>query len=190
MDPCAKQMHVKRGPKVDPLRIESGPSWRVCFWPLYFIRCAEALQATASAAGILNCIRQPALLVFVGDHRQTPGGLSKGRAAAANRQKLLQRPLQGRPQLRLQKLYISISGTKNEPKTDLLVLVMTIFSVLLMKEVPCFQSLQSRRFEARQGLAEATPRTQNVLAQGQSEAYGDSKLYNTIVEVPARLNLK
>ena len=43
-------------------------------------------------------------------------------------------------------------------------------SVLLMKEVPCFQSLQSRRFEARRGLAEATPRTQNVLAQGQSEA--------------------
>ena len=33
------------------------------------------------------------LFVFVGDHRQTPGGLSKGRAAAANRQKLLQRPL-------------------------------------------------------------------------------------------------
>ena len=31
--------------------------------------------------------------MFVGDHRQTPGGLSKGRAAAANRQKLLQRPL-------------------------------------------------------------------------------------------------
>jgi hypothetical protein len=43
--------------------------------------------------------------------------------------------------------------------------------------------------EARRGLGEATPRTQNVLAQGQSEAYGDSKLYNTIVEVPARLNL-
>ena len=59
-----------------------------------------------------------------------------------------------------------------------------------MKEVPCFQSLQSRCFEAPRGLAEATPRTQNVLAQGQSEAYGDSKLYNTIVEVPARLNLK
>ena len=35
----------------------------------------------------------PALIVFVGDHRQTPGGLSKRRAAAANRQKLLQRPL-------------------------------------------------------------------------------------------------
>ena len=50
------------------------------------------------------------------------------------------------------------------------------------------QSLQSRRFEARRGLAEVTP--QNVLAQGQSDAYGDSKLYNTIVEVPARLNLK
>ena len=38
--------------------------------------------------------------------------------------------------------------------------------------------------EARRGLGEATPRTQNVLAQGQSEAHGDSKLYNTIVEVP------
>lgn len=29
----------------------------------------------------------------MGDHRQTPGGLSKGRAAAANRQKLFERPL-------------------------------------------------------------------------------------------------
>ena len=45
LDPCAKQMYFKRGPKVDPLRIESGPSWRVCFWPLYFIGCDEALQA-------------------------------------------------------------------------------------------------------------------------------------------------
>ena len=42
---------------------------------------------------LLAAIQQPALLVFVGDHRQTPGGLSKGRAAAVNRQKLLQRPL-------------------------------------------------------------------------------------------------
>ena len=68
---------------------------------------------------------------------------------------------------------------------------------MLMQEVACFKSLQSRRFEARRGLGEArrglgeaTPRTQNVLAQGQSEAHGDSKLYNTIVEVPGRLNLK
>ena len=28
----------------------------------------------------LAAIQQPALLVFVGDHRQTPGGLSKRRA--------------------------------------------------------------------------------------------------------------
>ena len=41
----------------------------------------------------LAAIQQPALVVFVGDHRQIPGGLSKGRAAAANRHKLLQRPL-------------------------------------------------------------------------------------------------
>ena len=40
----------------------------------------------------LAAIQQPALIVFVGDHRQTPRGLSKGRAAAANRQKLLHRP--------------------------------------------------------------------------------------------------
>ena len=33
------------------------------------------------------------LTVYIGDHRQTPGGLSKGRAAADNRRKLLQRPL-------------------------------------------------------------------------------------------------
>ena len=46
-----------------------------------------------------------------------------------------------------------------------------------MKEVPCFQSLQSRHFEARRGLAQATPPMQNVLAQGQSEAHGDSKYY-------------
>ena len=48
----------------------------------------------------------------------------------------------------------------------------------------------SRLGEARQGLDEATHRTQNVLAQGQSEAHVDSKPYNAIVEVPARLNLK
>ena len=42
---------------------------------------------------LLAAIQQPALIVFVGDHRQTPGRLSKGRAAAANRKKLLQRPL-------------------------------------------------------------------------------------------------
>ena len=34
-----------------------------------------------------------ALQQAIGDHRQTPGGLSKGRAAAENRRKLLQRPL-------------------------------------------------------------------------------------------------
>ena len=49
LDPCAKQMYFKRGPKMDPLRIESGPSWRVCFWSFYFIRCAEALQAAMCA---------------------------------------------------------------------------------------------------------------------------------------------
>ena len=41
----------------------------------------------------LAAIQQPTLTVFIGDHRQTPGGLSKGRAAAVNRRKLLQRPL-------------------------------------------------------------------------------------------------
>ena len=83
---------------------------------------------------------------------------------------------------------------KTNPKTSplyLLVSIMTIFPFLLCWwKRSRFQSLQSRRFEARRGLAEATPRTQHVLAQGQSEAHGDSKLYNTIVEVPARLKLE
>ena len=53
---------------------------------------------------------------------------------------------------------------KNESKTSpffLLVLVMPIFPLLfcLMKEILRFQSLQSKRFEAQRGLAEATPRT-------------------------------
>ena len=39
--------------------------------------------------------------------------------------------------------------------------------------------LPSRRSEAHRGLPEARPRTQNVLARGQSEAHGDSNLYNT-----------
>ena len=109
--------------------------------------------------------------------------------------------IQGRPPLRLQNSY-QFKVQKTNPKTsllDLLVLIMTTcpFLLFLMQEVACFKSLQSRRFEARRGLGEArrglgkaTPRTQNVLAQGQSEAHGDSKLYNTIVEVPGRLNLK
>ena len=37
----------------------------------------------------------------------------------------------------------------------------------------------SRRSEAHRGLPEARPRTQNVMARGQSEAHGDSNLYNT-----------
>ena len=41
----------------------------------------------------LAALQQAMLTVFIGDHRQTPEGLSKGRAAAANRRKLLQRPL-------------------------------------------------------------------------------------------------
>ena len=50
-------------------------------------------------------------------------------------------------------------------------------------------AIEALRGSARPGRGQAT-RTQNVLAQGQSEAHGDSKLYNTIVEVPGRLNLK
>ena len=41
----------------------------------------------------LVALQHAMLTVYIGDHRQTPGGLSKGRAAADNRRKLLQRPL-------------------------------------------------------------------------------------------------
>ena len=45
----------------------------------------------------------------------------------------------------------------------------------MMKQV-CWHS---RRSEAHRGLPEARPRTQNVMVRGQSEAHGDSNLYNT-----------
>ena len=35
LDPCAKQIYFRRDPKVDPLRIESGPSWRARFGSLH-----------------------------------------------------------------------------------------------------------------------------------------------------------
>jgi hypothetical protein len=87
---------------------------------------------------------------------------------------------QGRPQLRLQKSDLPKANPKLASCTCLSWSRQSFSFCSVDEEVPCFQSLQSRRFEARRGLA--TPRTQNVLAQGQSEAYGDSKLNNTIVE--------
>ena len=54
----------------------------------------------------------------------------------------------------------------------------TFFGLVLgamMKQV-CWHS---KRSEAHRGLPEARPRTQNVMARGQSEAHGDSNLYNT-----------
>ena len=80
------------------------------------------------------------------------------------------------------KNHISFRCPKNEPKTSLsylLVLLMTLFPFL----ASCRWKNACKWGALRLGdaLAEATPRTQNVLAQGQSEAHGDSKLYNTIV---------
>ena len=49
-------------------------------------------------------------------------------------------------------------------------------------------AIEALRGSARPGRGHASDAKR--IAQGQSEAYGDSKLYNTIVEVPARLNLK
>ena len=68
LDPCAKQTYFRRDPKVDPLRIESGPSWRACFGPFILsdvlklckLLCAQnvKLEATCNTnsimAGILN----------------------------------------------------------------------------------------------------------------------------------------
>ena len=82
------------------------------------------------------------------------------------------------------KNHISFRCKKRTPK-----LASCTFFLLCWCKRSRFQSMQSRRFKARRGLGEATPRTQNVLAQGQSDAHGDSKLYNTIVEVPASAEL-
>ena len=46
----------------------------------------------------LVTISQPLLAIFIGDHHQTPGGLSKSRQAGIHRKKLLRRPL-GLPDL-------------------------------------------------------------------------------------------
>lgn len=35
LDPRAKETYLKRGQKVDPLEIKSGPPWRVQFWSLF-----------------------------------------------------------------------------------------------------------------------------------------------------------
>ena len=51
----------------------------------------------------------------------------------------------------------------------------------MMKQV-CWHSRRSeahRGLPETRGLPEARPRTQNVVARGQSEAHGDSNLYNT-----------
>ena len=74
-----------------PMRYSSFSQWLSRIWLAFMDESQQYGNYHEIAA--LAAIQQPALIVFVGDHRQTPGGLSKGRAAAANRQKLLQRPL-------------------------------------------------------------------------------------------------
>ena len=61
LDPRAKETYLKRGQKVDPLEIKSGPPWRVQFWSLslwqicwsVYFKLKLIWPATA-AAGILN----------------------------------------------------------------------------------------------------------------------------------------
>ena len=46
LDPRAKETYLKRGQKVDPLEIKSGPPWRVQFWPLH---CGKSVEAFISS---------------------------------------------------------------------------------------------------------------------------------------------
>ena len=46
LDPRAKETYLKRGQKVDPLEIKSGPLWRVQFWPLH---CGKSVEAFISS---------------------------------------------------------------------------------------------------------------------------------------------
>ena len=73
------------------MRYSSFSQWLSRIWLAFMDESQQYGNYHEIAA--LAAIQQPALIVFVGDHRQSRGGLSKGRAAAANRQKLLQRPL-------------------------------------------------------------------------------------------------
>ena len=74
------------------MKYSSFSLWLSRAW-LAFMDESQHMYGNYHEIAALAAIQQPALIVFVGDHRQTPGGLSKGRAAAANRQKLLHRPL-------------------------------------------------------------------------------------------------
>ena len=114
------------------------------------------------------------------------------------------KPIQGRPYIVAKKdtNFRRQKRTQNKPLIPACLDHdnLSLAVVMLMKDVPCIESWfelskvcnrgASRHFAAQRGLSEATPRTKNILAQGQSEAHGDSKLYNTSVGVPAGLNLK
>ena len=43
LDPRAKETYLKRGQKVNPLEIKSGPPWRVQFWSLH--NCCKFVEA-------------------------------------------------------------------------------------------------------------------------------------------------
>ena len=82
---------------------------------------------------------------------------------------------QGRPQHCLQKSYqfqVPKTNPKLAPCTCLSWSLQSFLFCYVDERGPVFHSLQSWRFEARRGLAEATPRTQNVLAQGQARLTG------------------
>ena len=72
------------------MRYSSFGHWISRTWPAFMDESQQYGNYHEIAA--LAAIQQPTLTVFIGD-QQTPGGLSKGRAAAVNRRKLLQRPL-------------------------------------------------------------------------------------------------
>ena len=103
--------------------------------------------------------------------------------------------LQGRPPIPSPK-NLSILDAKNEPFKNLpcTCLSKPLSSLAVMKlmnkcqtieRFRIFHFLRPRLNEA----GEAWPRPRRgVLAQRQSEAHGDSKVYNTIVGVPAGLN--
>ena len=65
--------------------------WISCAWLAFMDESQQYGNYHEIAA--LVALQQAMLTVYIGDHRQTPGGLSKGRAAVDNRRKLIQRPL-------------------------------------------------------------------------------------------------
>ena len=179
-----------KGPKLDlqggPLLISSGST----FWPFFKHVSFAGGSKTGPSTDWIRCLLGGPVLSPPKHLLQ----LRETHQRHTNQHRVGNKGLeQGRPQLRLQKSY-QFEVPKTKPKLALCTCLPWSWQSFpfCFKSCRISKSLQSRRFEAWRGLAEAMPRTQKC--SGTRTKRGsrglETAVYNTIVEVPARLNLK